>query len=73
MTHSTGNGKVDTNISIDRLDVTVGYVPDNVVLCCYFVNVSKRDKSIWEWLEWAKKVEHHLTIYKEDIDVTKSL
>jgi len=56
MTYVTGNGKLDTNASLERLNPAEGYTPGNVVLCCYFINVSKRDKSIEEWLSWAEKV-----------------
>jgi hypothetical protein len=59
MTWATGRGRVDTNISIDRLDVSRGYEEGNVVLCCYFINVSKREKSIDEWLHWAEAVWQH--------------
>ena len=56
MTWTTGAGRVDTNISIDRLDAAGPYEPSNVVLCCYFINVSKREKTIEEWLAWADRV-----------------
>lgn len=58
MTHDLG--RCSTNISIERIDPSLGYVPDNVVLCCLFVNLSKRDKTIDEWLLWADRVRTHL-------------
>lgn len=27
--------------SVDRLDATKGYTPDNVVLCCYTANIGR--------------------------------
>jgi hypothetical protein len=32
--------------SIDRLDVTKGYTPDNVVLCCYTANIGRNTSSV---------------------------
>lgn len=46
MTWASGHGQVDTNISLDRLDTSLGYTPENTVLCCYRVNVSKGRKSL---------------------------
>ena len=59
MTWTMGQGRVDTNMSLERLDPSRGYEPGNVVLCCYFINVSKRSKSIEEWLHWAEAVWQH--------------
>jgi hypothetical protein len=56
MTCVAGRGKLDTNVSIERLIPSIGYVQGNVVLCCYYINVSKRDKSVEEWLAWARRV-----------------
>ena len=43
MTWLTGQGKVDTNISLDRIDPTLGYEPDNIQLICYRCNIMKHD------------------------------
>jgi len=59
MTWKGGSGKVATNISVDRVDPAKPYTRDNVVLCCYFINVSKHDKTIEEWLQWAEAVWRH--------------
>jgi hypothetical protein len=56
MTVIAGAGKLDTNVSMERLNTAEGYTSENVVLCCYFINVSKRDRSIHEWLGWAEDV-----------------
>jgi DNA-directed RNA polymerase subunit M/transcription elongation factor TFIIS len=45
MTWLTGQGKVDTNISIDRIDPKVGYEPKNIQLVCYRCNIMKHDSS----------------------------
>lgn len=56
MTTTAGSGRIDTNASLERLIPSAGYVPGNVVLCCYYINVSKREKSIDEWLRWSSLV-----------------
>lgn len=52
--------KETTNISIERKDSSIGYTPENVVLCCYFVNMSKGHWPVQEWIYWADKVRNHL-------------
>ncbi len=41
MTMTLGQGNVNTNASIDRIDSTKGYVEDNVQFVCRAVNVFK--------------------------------
>ena len=43
MTWLTGQGKVDTNISLDRIDPERGYEPDNIQLITYRCNIMKHD------------------------------
>ena len=43
MTWITGQGKVDTNISIDRINPNKGYEPDNIQLITYRMNIMKHD------------------------------
>jgi len=43
MTWLTGQGKVDTNISLDRIDPEKGYEPDNIQLITYRCNIMKHD------------------------------
>ena len=43
MTWLTGQGKVDTNISLDRIDPEQGYEPDNIQLITYRCNIMKHD------------------------------
>lgn len=49
-------GATATNISIDRIDSSKGYVKGNVHLVCYIVNVMKNQFSIQEFIEFAKKI-----------------
>jgi hypothetical protein len=41
MTMTLGQGNINTNASIDRIDSTKGYVEDNVQFVCRAVNVFK--------------------------------
>jgi hypothetical protein len=41
MTMGHGNGRVWTNVSVDRLDSDGPYSPDNCVLCCLGFNLMK--------------------------------
>lgn len=56
MTHTRGKGRVSTNASIDRVDSTKGYIPGNMVLCCWFVNKMKSNATPAVLLEWCKAV-----------------
>lgn len=41
---------------IDRVDNTLGYVPDNCVTCCRICNWAKKDLSREEFFSWIKRV-----------------
>lgn len=41
-----GNGVIPTNVSIDRIDSSRGYVVGNVQLVCRAVNIAKSDLSV---------------------------
>lgn len=56
MTYLCGVGKVDTNISIDKINPTNGYVEGNIQLVCHRVNIMKLDKSKDDLLAWCKKI-----------------
>lgn len=44
---------------VDRLDSSVGYVPENCVTCCGICNVAKLDRSPEEFVEHCNKVTSH--------------
>lgn len=47
-------------ISLDRIDSSKGYTPDNVVFCCGFVNIMKTDLSLEQFVFACRMVvEHH--------------
>ena len=50
---------------IDRLDNNSGYVEGNVVACCKFCNLAKRDLNQKEFLENVKRVFKHQFLLKE--------
>lgn len=59
MTRTAGAGHVDTNVSLERVNLELGYVPSNIVLCCMFLNTSKGTKTIEDWLMWAAEVRNY--------------
>jgi hypothetical protein len=44
---------------LDRVDNAKGYTPDNVVPCCKFCNYAKGNRTLAEFLEWAKSLYFH--------------
>lgn len=56
MTHVAGEGRVYTNVSIDRVDSTAGYTRDNIRLVCVIVNIMKHTMSDEELLEWCRLI-----------------
>lgn len=56
MTRLSGQGHVATNISIDRIDSSRGYTPDNVHLVCHIVNVMKHNLTTSEFIDWCRKI-----------------
>ena len=56
MTYLAGSGRVFTNISIDRIDSSVGYVRGNVQFVCDVVNRMKQDLPQNEFVVWCRRV-----------------
>ncbi len=46
-------------ISLDRRDPTKGYTRDNVVLCCYIVNLMKTVLFDTEFIAFCRRVVDH--------------
>lgn len=59
MTNLRGIGIVHTNASIDRIDSSRGYTPDNIQLTCQMANNMKSTLSIQELLEWCESIIKH--------------
>lgn len=51
MTHIAGQGIVPTNISMDRINSSIGYTKDNVQLTCRFINHAKMNMSMEQFTD----------------------
>ena len=51
MTHIAGQGVIPTNISMDRIDNSIGYKKDNVQLTCRFINQAKMNMPMEQFTE----------------------
>ena len=57
MTHIKGRGKVDTNVSVDRIDSNIKkYEKGNLQLVCYRVNMMKSNMKTDNFLNWCGKI-----------------
>jgi len=53
-------GKVPQRLGLDRVDSDKGYIPGNVVQCCWTCNRMKGEHPLDEWTAHMKKVLEHL-------------
>jgi hypothetical protein len=60
MTYITGQGRVPTNISIDKIDPSRGYVEGNVQLTCRQANIMKMELNANELTSWCEDISNHL-------------
>jgi len=51
-----GSGRINTNISIDRIDSSKGYLRDNVQFVCDVVNRMKQDMSQGDLENWCSLI-----------------
>lgn len=56
MTHIAGEGRVLTNISIDRINNDGGYTKGNVQLVCFCVNMMKQTFTTEDLLDWCRNI-----------------
>ena len=56
MTTVANGGRINTNVSIDRIDSSRGYEPDNVQLVCRIVNLMKHNLSTAALVDWCRKI-----------------
>ena len=70
MTYKFYEGRVNTNLSVDRIDSTKGYSKDNVQLVCMAANQMKNDLSIEEFVEMCEAV---LALEREKIKARTAL
>lgn len=59
MTYVSGKGRTYSNISIDRIDNSIGYVKGNVRLVCLWANTAKNDLSNEHFVNLCKMVSSH--------------
>jgi len=59
MTYLAGKGRVLTNISIDRIDSSRGYVRNNVQLVCDIANRMKQELTHNELKLWCQRILEH--------------
>ena len=60
MTHLKGSGKVDTNVSVDRIDNNIKeYNKDNIQLVCYRYNMMKHEMDEPSLAFWCKTILQH--------------
>lgn len=62
MTTSAG-GREPTTVSLDRVDPSLPYYIENVVLACWSCNAAKGEASYQEFIEWCKRIAER---YGED-------
>ena len=56
MTWDIRSGRVQTNISLDRISSYAGYAEDNVQLVCRIVNIMKNNLGQLEFLDLCRKI-----------------
>tara|TARA_B100000212_G_scaffold193853_1_gene146198 strand:- start:1330 stop:1812 length:483 start_codon:yes stop_codon:yes gene_type:complete len=54
--HKDGQGKKDLNVSIDRIDPNIWYIPNNIQLVCSRVNILKHSLSEDLLYWWCKNI-----------------
>ena len=60
MTHLKGSGKVDTNVSVDRINNNIKeYNKDNIQLVCYRYNMMKHEMDEPSLAFWCKTILQH--------------
>lgn len=62
MTMLRGDGRCGTNISVDRIDSTRGYVVGNVRLVCDRANTMRSDMSDVEMIWWCQQLVDNCTV-----------
>ena len=50
-----------TSVSVERIDSSIGYTPENTVLCCNHINRMKSDLSYDEFFTFCKAISEWLT------------
>lgn len=56
MTYILGKGKINTNISLDRIDSNIGYIKENIQLTIRIINTMKHDSTEEDFINLCKLV-----------------
>lgn len=56
MTYICGQGRIPTNIGIDRIETGGPYIKENIRLVCNYVNTMRLDRTDEEFFWWCKKI-----------------
>lgn len=56
MKHSIYSGKIETNVSVDRIDSNIGYTKDNIQLVCSCINKMKSTLSVEQFIDICNKI-----------------
>jgi hypothetical protein len=57
---------------IDRIDSDQGYIPGNVVSCCYTCNRMKSDFSVQEFMNHVGRLAQRLELVKTNLEIVLS-
>lgn len=68
LTFILGNGRIPTNVSIDKIDGNLGYTNDNIQLVCMAVNQMKSDMSMNELYNFCEKILENKNNYGKEMD-----
>lgn len=52
---------------VDRVDNSRGYAADNCVACCCICNRGKMDRTVQDFLDWARRIHMHLSEHPEKL------
>ena len=66
MTWHKGSGKTHFNVSIDRKNPDLGYLPSNVQLVCVCVNLMKQSLNDVDFIWWCKTIVDNKEKYIND-------
>lgn len=69
---SEGSKTHPHNVSIDRIDSARGYVPGNVHLVCYQVNIMKMEMTVDQLRYWCAHIALHFASMEEANDESES-
>lgn len=63
MTYKHDNEK-SLSVSLDRIIPSKGYMPDNITLCCWRVNMIKGELTIKEFYKWSELINSNKAQFK---------